>query len=61
MGTSKPQFLLLGILVTCLIVTQISAKYEYQVKYLDVPLDHFTYVNESVTFKMRLDRLLTSG
>lgn len=53
MGTSNTRILLLGFLVTCLSVPQISAKYEYQVKYLDVPLDHFTYVNESVTFKMR--------
>lgn len=54
MNTKETHSLILGLLVICLMTAQISAKYEYQIKYLDVPLDHFTYVNESVTFKMRL-------
>lgn len=43
----------LGIAILCVFTAHISAKYEYQTKYLDVPLDHFTYVNENVTFKLR--------
>ncbi|KAL9696048.1 hypothetical protein quinque_015333 [Culex quinquefasciatus] len=45
--------LILGLAVLALLTGQSSAKYEYQTKYLDVPLDHFSYVNESVTFKLR--------
>lgn len=48
----KYLLILIAILVA-LIPGTINANYIYQTKYLDVPLDHFTYVNESTTFKLR--------
>ncbi|XP_058444592.1 lysosomal Pro-X carboxypeptidase [Malaya genurostris] len=50
---NKQRMLELVLLLLCLIVAKTCAKYEYQIKYLDVPLDHFNYVNETVTFKLR--------
>ncbi|XP_055622821.1 lysosomal Pro-X carboxypeptidase [Toxorhynchites rutilus septentrionalis] len=45
--------LILGILSLFLIVGVASAKYLYKTKFLDVPLDHFSYVSENVTFPLR--------
>uniref|UniRef100_T1D3Y5 Lysosomal Pro-X carboxypeptidase n=1 Tax=Psorophora albipes TaxID=869069 RepID=T1D3Y5_9DIPT len=43
--------ILLAIFALSLVPAQ--GQYAFQTKYLDVPLDHFSYVNGSVTFKMR--------
>ncbi|XP_055523896.1 lysosomal Pro-X carboxypeptidase [Wyeomyia smithii] len=40
-------------LLVALLVGTSSSNYVYQTKFLDVPLDHFSYVNETVTFKLR--------
>ncbi|XP_055601430.1 lysosomal Pro-X carboxypeptidase [Uranotaenia lowii] len=45
--------ILVGVTILCLLGMSTGTNYQYQIKFLDVPLDHFSYVNDSLTFKLR--------